>query len=223
MQQDASYHFCQDLPTTPLPELCTILVTGATGYIGGRLVPELLERGYRVRVMVRGIAPEILERWPDVEVAVADALEIDSLMRALEGVHTAYYLIHSLLLGQKKFESADIEAAINFRKAAEKQGVKRIIYLGGLGDVQSELSTHLKSRITVAQELMRGTMPTTFLRAAIIIGSGSASYEIIKHLVRNCPVILVPQWARTKCQPIAIRDVIKYHTFSAFVFFFFIL
>ncbi len=210
MQQDANYHFCRDLPTTPLPEAGRILVTGATGYIGGRLVPELLERGYRVRVMVRGIAPEILERWPDVEVAIADALDIDSLMRALEGVHTAYYLIHSLLLGQKKFESADIEAAINFKEAAEKQGLKRIIYLGGLGDVQSELSSHLKSRITIAQELMSGRVPATFLRAAIIIGSGSASYEIIKHLVRNCPVILVPPWARTKCQPIAIRDVIKY-------------
>ena len=210
MQQDANYHFCQDLPTKPLPEAGIILVTGATGYIGGRLVPELLERGYRVRVMVRGVAPEILERWPDVEVAVADALDIDSLMRAIEGVHTAYYLIHSLLLGQKKFESADIESAINFRQAAEKQGLKRIIYLGGLGDVQSELSTHLKSRITVAQTLMSGKVPATFLRAAIIIGSGSASYEIIKHLVRNCPVILVPLWARTKCQPIAIRDVIKY-------------
>ncbi len=152
MQQSSNYHFCHDLPTNPLPELGRILVTGATGYIGGRLVPELLERGYRVRAMVRGIAPEVIERWPGVEVAVADALEIDSLMRALEGVHTAYYLIHSLLLGQKKFESADIEAAINFREAAEKQGLKRIIYLGGLGDVQSELSTHLKSRITVAQD-----------------------------------------------------------------------
>ena len=210
MQQKAKYHFCRDLPTTPLPEVGTILVTGATGYIGGRLVPELLERGYRVRVMVRGIAPEITERWPNVEVAVADALDMESLLRALKGVHTAYYLIHSLLLGQQNFESADIEAAINFRQAAETKGLKRIIYLGGLGDVQSQLSTHLKSRITVAQELMRGTVPATFLRAAIIIGSGSASYEIIKHLVRNCPVILVPPWARTKCQPIAIRDVIKY-------------
>ena len=210
MQQDGGYHFCRDLPTTPLPELGRILVTGATGYIGGRLVPELLERKYRVRIMVRGAAPEITERWPRVEVAVADARDISSLMLALEGVHTAYYLIHSLLLGHKKFESADIEAAINFRKAAEKQGLKRIIYLGGLGDVQSELSTHLKSRLTVAQELMSGTVPTTFLRAAIIIGSGSASYEIIKHLVQNCPVIPVPLWAHTKCQPIAIRDVIKY-------------
>jgi uncharacterized protein YbjT (DUF2867 family) len=208
MQQ--SYNFCHDLPTSPLPELGRILVTGATGYIGGRLVPELLERGYRVRAMVRGIAPEVTLRWPDVEVAVADALDIDSLMQALEGVHTAYYLIHSLLLGQKKFASADIEAAINFREAAEKQGLKRIIYLGGLGDVQLDLSTHLKSRIMVAQELMLGSVPATFLRAAIIIGSGSASYEIIKHLVQNCPVILVPSWARTKCQPIAIRDVIKY-------------
>lgn len=210
MQEGVNYHFCRDLPTRPLPGAGTVLVTGATGYIGGRLVPELLERGYRVRVMVRAVVPEILGRWPGVEVAVADALDGASLERALAGAHTAYYLIHSLLLGEKRFAFADIEAAINFRKAAEAAGLSRIIYLGGLGDTRTDLSVHLKSRMTVGMELMRGRVPTTFLRAAIIIGSGSASYEIIKHLVQNCPVILVPRWARTRCQPIAIRDVVKY-------------
>jgi uncharacterized protein YbjT (DUF2867 family) len=202
--------FCNDLPTKPRPELGTILVTGATGYIGGRLVPELLARGYRVRVMVRDALPEYLDRWPGSELVVADALQPNSLGAALEGVHTAFYLIHSMLLGMRQFEAADIQAAINFRRVAEAKELQNIIYLGGLGDVQTSLSKHLWSRTQVAKQLKRGTVPTTILRAAIIIGSGSASYEIIEHLVRNCPILPAPSWARTKCQPIAIRDVIKY-------------
>ncbi len=210
MRWDNNDLFCHDLPSSPQPEIGKILVTGATGYIGGRLVPELLSRGYNVRVMVRGASPEHKELWPGAEIVVADALERDGLKKALEGIHTAYYLIHSLLLGQKRFEAADVQAAINFRKAAEEEKVKRIIYLGGLGDIQTNLSAHLKSRAIVAQELEKGKVPTTILRASIIIGSGSASYEIIQHLVKNVPIFLIPKWARTKCQPIAIRDVIKY-------------
>lgn len=202
--------FCRDLPSRPRPEIGTVLVTGATGYIGGRLVPELLARGYRVRIMVRAASVEHQPRWPRAEIVVADALEIEDLRRALRGIHTAYYLIHSLLLKRKEFELTDIQAADKFRKAAEENGVQRIIYLGGLGDVQSPLSPHLRSRIRVAEELHRGLTPVTNLRAAIIIGSGSASYEIIEHLVRNLPVLFVPHWAKTKCQPIAVRDVIKY-------------
>ena len=160
--------------------------------------------------MVRRASPEHKELWPDAEIVVADALEIDSLKKALEGIHTAYYLIHSLLLGQKRFEAADVQASINFRKAAEEEKVQRIIYLGGLGDVQTNLSAHLKSRAIVAQELEKGKVPTTILRASIIIGSGSASYEIIQHLVKNAPIFFIPPWARTRCQPISIRDVIKY-------------
>jgi uncharacterized protein YbjT (DUF2867 family) len=200
---------CSDLKTSPRPHTGRILVTGATGYIGGRLATELLARGYQVRVMVRGVSPEHEERWPDAEIAVADALEYDSLVSAVEGVDTIYYLIHSLRLGPMKFESVDIEAAGNVRRAAAEQGVRRIIYLGGLGDIHSSLSPHLRSRIRVAQELERGPVPATILRAAIIIGSGSASYEIINHLVRNTPIIPLPSWARTMCQPISIRDVIK--------------
>lgn len=202
--------FCSDLPTAPKPELGKILVTGATGYIGGRLVPELLARGYRVRVMVRSASPEHQQRWPTAEIVEADALKPTSLKKALAGIHSAYYLIHSLLLGKRKFETADIKAAVNFREAAAVNNIKRIIYLGGLGDTLTSLSPHLRSRMQVAEELVKGGVPTTILRAAIIIGSGSASYEIIVHLVRKLPILIIPPWARTRCQPIAIRDVIKY-------------
>ena len=202
--------FCYDLPSKPQPQIGKILVTGATGYVGGRLVPELIARDYKVRVMVRENSPELKERWPESEIAVASASDLDSLKKALEEIHTAYYLIHSLLCGPAKFEATDIKAAVNFRIAAEEQGVKRIIYLGGLGDIRNPLSAHLENRMRVAQELKKGKVPITVLRAAIIVGSGSASYDILKHLVRNVPLFLIPSWVRTKCQPISIRDTIKY-------------
>lgn len=202
--------FCHDLPSRPLAGTGKILVTGASGYIGGRLVPELLARGYKVRVMARAPSPAYQELWPDAEIVAADALNPDQLEVALRDIDTAYYLIHSLLLGRREFAAADIQAAVNFRIAAEKNRIRRIIYLGGLGDTRSELSSHLRSRIQVAQELSKGEVPVTALRAAVIIGSGSASYEIIQNLVRRLPVIFIPRWAMTKCQPIAIRDVIKY-------------
>ncbi|MFC2137826.1 SDR family oxidoreductase [Bacteroidota bacterium] len=202
--------YCHDLPTLPQPQIGKVLVTGATGYIGGRLVPELLKRCYDLRVMVRSKSEEQIQRWPNTEIVEADTLNPDSLDKALNGVKVAYYLIHSLLLGRKEFQDADLQAAINFRKACEKNKVKRIIYLGGLGDTSTKLSKHLRSRAQVAKELSNGIIPVTVLRAAIIIGSGSASYEIIKNLVKNLYIFLIPKWARTNCQPIAIRDVIKY-------------
>jgi len=200
---------CAELPTLPRTDVGTILVAGATGYIGGRLVPELIVRGYKVRVMVRAESPECRELWPAAEIVVADALVEDEVLRALEGVDTVFYLIHSMLYGPKQFEHADNQAARNFRLGAERNSVKRIIYLGGLGDANTKLSSHLLSRLQVADEFANGSVPTTILRAAIIIGSGSASYEIINHLVRKIPVFLVPRWAKTCCQPVGLRDVIK--------------
>ncbi len=202
--------FCSDLPTRRLSGAGRILITGASGYIGGRLVPELLARGYRVRVMVRG-RPEVYRNlWPDVEVSVGNALKQEGLTDALDGIETAYYLIHSLHLGPEGFEATDILAASNFRMAAEEKGVKRIIYLGGLGDIGSSVSSHLCNRMEVGQQLWKGRVPVTVLRAAVIIGAGSASYEIIEHLVKSLPVMLIPPWARNRCQPVSIRDVVKY-------------
>ncbi len=198
------------LSSRPQPKLGKVLVTGATGYIGGQLVPSLLARGYQVRVMVRAPSPEYRERWDKAEIVVAEALDDRQVDSAMEGIDTAYFLIHSLLLGPDKLESTEISMAINFRKAAEKRGVRRIIYLGGLGDEQGIRSAHLKSRMAVADELQRGRVPVTILRAAVIIGAGSASYEILHHLVRRLPFIPIPSWANTPCQPIGIRDVILY-------------
>ncbi len=210
--EDPNDLFCNLLPSNPDPHSGKILVTGASGYIGGRLVPELLARGYQVRAMVRKDSPEYRARWPRAEIAVADALEkdIESLQKALEGIGAAFYLLHSLHLGPKEFEAADIKVAENFRKAAEQQKIRRMIYLGGLGDTRSSLSSHLRSRMEVAEELKRGGIPVTILRAGVIIGSGSASYEIIQYLVRRLEFMPIPYWAKNRCQPIAIRDVIKY-------------
>lgn len=202
--------FCVDLPSKPKPEIGKILVTGANGYIGGRLVPELLYRGYQVRIMVRKRANLYAKKWPKVEIAQADALEIDHLSNALKGIHTAYYLIHSLLLGQKVFQKTDLQAAMNFRIAAEKQGIKRIIYLSGLGNRNANLSPHLDNRIKVADCLSEGKVPLTVLRAGMIIGAGSASYKILRNLVDNTPVFLIPKWAKTKSQPISVRGVMMY-------------
>lgn len=204
-------HYCDGLDSRPQPSIGTVLVTGATGYVGGLLVPELLARGYRVRILVRAADAGEEKRWPGIEVVVGDAADPAVWVRALQGVHTAYYMIHSLLVGPGAFETRDAVYARHCREAAEACGVKRIIYIGGLGDVRTHLSPHLRSRMQVAEELQSSTkVATTVLRAAIIIGSGSASYEIIHHLVNRLPVILLPPWTRTRCQPIAVRDVIRY-------------
>ncbi len=210
MQTSTTEFFCHDLPTRPLPDAGTILVTGATGYIGGRLVPELVQRGYKVRVMVRSASPGIEERWPGVEVIRADADDLERLLIALQDVDVAFYLIHSLNLGTRHFESFDLRVAVNFRTAAENQGVKRIIYLSGLGRSGSGLSPHLKNRMQVGNKLLEGKVPVTVLRAGMIVGSGSASYEILQNLVKNTVLFFIPYWAKTRSQPIAIRDVIKY-------------
>lgn len=207
---NASEAMVVDVPTQRVKLAGKVLVTGASGYIGGRLVAVLANRGYDVRVMVRAPSPEYAERWPACQIVAADALDVASLRSALQGVDTAYYLIHSMLMGRAGFAAADMAAARNFRDAAEAAGVRRIIYLGGLGDTRTQLSRHLQSRMDVARVLMASPIPTTVLRAAVIIGSGSASYEMMKNLVQNPPFILLPPWARTRCQPISIRDVIIY-------------
>jgi uncharacterized protein YbjT (DUF2867 family) len=188
------------------PSRGTVLVTGATGFIGRRLVSALAGEGFRVRAMVRrpeAVVPE------GVEAVVADLLEPLSLDAALAGVDTAFYLVHSLAAGRAGFEQRDRQAAENFVTAADKAGLRRVIYLGGLGETGSGLSEHLASRREVAEILRSGRLSTTVLRAAIIIGAGGASYEIIKALVDRLPVMITPRWVSTRCQPIAVGDVIQ--------------
>ena len=203
--------FCKDLPTKPVPETGIILVTGASGYIGGRLVPELLERGYRVRVMVRKYSEEQTERWPEAEVVIADAMNPDQLRWVMKDVAVAYYLMHSILPGKKEFIRSDMEAAVNFRTIAGECGLKRIIYLAASGDPGKTLeSGKQKDHYYVPDILREGKVPVTVLNAAIIIGSGSASFELMRSIVRNIPVIILPSWSKNKIQPVGIRDVIKY-------------
>ena len=201
---------CQGLPTKARPEIGLVLVTGASGYVGGRLIVELLSRGYRVRAMVRRKLASHAHRWPGAEIVEADALRPETLREALQGVQIAYYLIHSMMLGPKSFSNSDLQAASNFSGAAESAGVERIVYLGGLGERHADLSEHLRNRIEVAEVLRQGKVPVTILRAAIILGSGSASYEIMEHLVSVLRLIFVPKWANSRCQPISVRDVMKY-------------
>ena len=196
------------LPTQALSS-CHVLVTGATGFLGGVLIPILLSRGYQIRILIRTKCPDYLEEL-EVEIFQGDALNLKDLVKAMEGIHSAYYLMHSLQLGDKKFLETDRQIASNFRKASELNNLQRIIYLGGLGDPSIRLSDHLRGRLAVAEELQKGNVPVTFLRAAVIIGSGSTSFRIINHLVKNCPIIVFPKKADSKCQPIAVEDVIKY-------------
>jgi uncharacterized protein YbjT (DUF2867 family) len=190
----------------------TILVTGATGYIGGRLVPRLLELGYIVRVLVRD--PERLQgrRWlQDVEVFQGDILKPETLIPAMQGAAVAYYLIHSMD-GREDFHQRDLDAAGNFGEAAKAAGLELIVYLGGLGDPESDLSEHLNSRQETGRILAQAGVPVTELRAAIIVGSGSISFEMIRYLTERIPVMICPKWVFTNVQPIAIYDVLSYLT-----------
>jgi len=184
-----------------------VLVTGATGFVGSNLVPALLERGHDVRILVRD--PTRYDGPDEVEVVVGDLLEAGSLDDALDGIEAAYYLVHSMQAGED-FEERDKRAAGNFADAADAAGVERVIYLGGLGEEHEELSAHLKSRREVEYTLADGEYDLTTLRAAIIIGDGSASFEMVRQMDRRLPVMTTPQWVETPSHPIAIDDVIAY-------------
>ncbi len=188
----------------------TCLVTGATGYIGGRLVPELLDRGYRVRVMTRSRRRLRDHPWVDrVEVVEADATDADQVAAACADADVVYYLIHALA-GGSGFEEADRRAAEVMARAAGEAGVGRLVYLGGLAPEGEELSKHLRSRAEVADILLASGVPTVVLRAAVILGSGSVSFEMLRYLTERLPVMITPRWVQSRIQPIAIRDVLRY-------------
>ncbi|MDU0458215.1 MAG: NAD(P)H-binding protein [Geobacteraceae bacterium] len=185
----------------------TVLVTGASGFIGRRLTKTLLDSGHSVRAMVRSQNAQLAD---GAERVAGDMLVPATLDQVLDGIDCVYYLVHSMAGGRAGFERRDREAAVNFTKAAERAGVRRIIYLGGLGETGDQLSEHLRSRLEVASILHAGKFSTTFLRAAVIVGAGGASFELVRGLVKRLPVMITPRWVSTKCQPIAVNDVISY-------------
>ena len=188
-----------------------VLVTGATGYIGGRLVPELLAAGHAVRCVARD--PRRLDgRFEGAEIVRGDVFDAPSLDAAMDGCEVAYYLVHSMSGRRGDFADRDREAAQTFGEAAARAGVRRIVYLGGLGNAgrAAKLSRHLRSRHEVGEHLRASGVPVTEFRAAIIVGSGSVSFEMLRYLTERLPVMVAPRWVRTRCQPVAIRDVLAY-------------
>ena len=193
-----------------------ILLTGPTGFIGGRLLYALDKEGFRIRCLVR-LSEELVIKSPlkqEPDVVYADLLQADTLPQAMERMDAAYYLVHSMggrsITETKAFAERDRKCATNFLEAAEASGVKRIIYLGGLGETGNRLSKHLASRQEVAQILQSGRLKTTALRAAVIIGAGGASFELTRYLVERLLVMMCPRWVDTRSQPIDVDNVISY-------------
>jgi len=194
-----------------------VLVTGATGYIGGRLVPRLIDAGHEVRVLVR--RPERLRDVPwsaSVDAVEGDLTDRAAVDRAMEGIEVVYYLVHSMG-GRGDFESVEQSIATNIAESARAHGVARIVYLGGLHPDTEQLSRHLRSRERVGQTLLASGVPTIVLQAGVIIGSGSTSFEMIRHLTEVLPYMPAPRWVRSFIQPIAVRDVLHYLIHAATV------
>jgi uncharacterized protein YbjT (DUF2867 family) len=190
-----------------------ILVLGASGYIGAQLVSKFLDKGYKVRACGRSVSKLKNLEWSqhkNVELVEVDVLNIDSLRSACRGCEVVYYLVHSMNAQQKDFAKADRQAAQNMVQSAEAEGLKKIIYLGGLGDDDKNLSHHLRSRMEVSNIIQSGKVPATTLRAAMIIGKGSVSFEILRALVKNLPIMITPRWVSTESQPIAVINVLNY-------------
>jgi len=204
------YNYCEVLTTTPWPPNSRVLVTGANGYVAQRLIPELIRRGYWVRCMVRTRHTPFFLKHPRIEVVYADCLIKEQLRPVLEGIEFAYYLIHCMRAKNSDFSDLDRKAAQCFMGAAEEADIKKVIYLGGLGETNVRLSRHLQSRMEVGEVLSKSSVPVVRLHAAIIIGTGSASYELLKSLVMHNRWIPFMVEFNSLCQSIAIRDVIKY-------------
>ncbi|WP_313676775.1 DUF2867 domain-containing protein [Mycolicibacterium sp.] len=198
-----------------MTERLRCLVTGATGYIGGRLVPRLLDAGFDVRALARTPAKLDNVPWRDrIEVARGDLGDPASLDAAFDGIDVVYYLVHSMGF-EKDFAAEERRAALNVVNAARTAGVRRIVYLSGLHPDGAELSKHLGSRTTVGQILIASGIETIVLQAGVVVGSGSASFEMVRHLTDRLPVMTTPKWVHNKIQPIAIRDVLHYLVASA--------
>jgi uncharacterized protein YbjT (DUF2867 family) len=192
----------------PSPRGPVVLLTGATGYVGGRLLEVLTARGFRVRCLVRRPSLWARRDEPGLEIVAGDCLDDDAVARACAGVDVAFYLVHSMCVGAA-FEERDRAAAQAFARGAKAAGVKRVVYLGGLADERGTLSPHLRSRLEVGRILRESGTPCVELRASIVLGSGSLSFEIVRSLVERLPVMVTPRWVETESQPIAITDLLE--------------